>query len=246
MIELEVRLFATLKDRAGRPRVRVSLEEPAYVSQLLEALARDIPSLAPALTTVLVAVNREFAFPGDPLTSGDEVALFPPVSGGSGYPYPTYFALTTEPLDVEAVTGRLVTPEIGAVVFFQGAVRGETRRSGLPDETHYLEYEAYEGMAEEKMAQIAHEIWERWPDVRGIAIIQRIGRLEIGETTTFVACASAHRDQGAFEAARYGIDRLKEIVPVWKKEVGSDQTVWVEGGYTPTPEDLAGRPDNGE
>lgn len=246
MIELEVRLFATLKERAGRPRVRVALEEPADVSHLLAALAADYPSLAPALESALVAVNREFAFPENRLAEGDEVALFPPVSGGARFPYPTYFALTTEPLNVEAVTSRLVTPEIGAVVFFQGAVRGETRRAGLPGETLYLEYEAYEGMAEEKMAQIAREIWDRWPGVRGIAIVQRIGKLDIGETTTFVACAAAHRDQGAFEAARYGIDRLKEIVPVWKKEVGSDHSLWVEGGYTPTPGDRAGQQEKGE
>jgi molybdopterin synthase catalytic subunit len=245
MIELEVRLFATLKERAGQPRVRVSLEEPARVSQLLTVLAAEYPSLAPALDSALVAVNREFAFPENSLARGDEVALFPPVSGGSGFPHPTYFALTTKPLDVESVTRRLVTPEIGAVVFFQGAVRGETDRAGLPDETLYLEYEAYEGMAEEKMGQIAREIWERWPEVRGIAIVQRIGRLEIGEATTFVACAAAHRDQGAFDAARYGIDRLKEIVPVWKKEVGSDHSLWVEGGYTPTADDLAGRQKEG-
>jgi molybdopterin synthase catalytic subunit len=241
MIELEVRLFASLKERAGQPRVRVTLEEPASVSHLLSVLAAEYPPLAPALDSALVAVNREFAFAENRLVSGDEVALFPPVSGGGGSPYPTYFALTTDPLDVEAVTARLVTPEIGAVVFFQGAVRGETQRAGLPDETLYLEYEAYEGMAEAKMAQIAGEIWERWPDVRGIAIVQRIGKLGVGEATTFVACATAHRDQGAFEAARYGIDRLKEIVPVWKKEVGSDRSVWVEGGYTPAAGDRAGR-----
>jgi molybdopterin synthase catalytic subunit len=87
------------------------------------------------------------------------------------------------------------------------------------------------------MAQIASEIWQRWPLVMGIAIVQRVGKLEIGETTTIVACAAAHRDQGAFEAARYGIDRLKEIVPVWKKEVGRDRSVWVEGDYRPTQED---------
>ena len=87
------------------------------------------------------------------------------------------------------------------------------------------------------MAQIAREIWDRWPLVKGIAIVQRVGKLEIGETTTVVACAAAHRDQGAFEAARYGIDRLKEIVPVWKKEVGEDQSIWVEGDYRPTEAD---------
>ena len=92
-------------------------------------------------------------------------------------------------------------------------------------------------MAEIKMVQIAQEIWERWPLVRGIAIVQRIGKLDVGESTTIVACAAAHRDQGAFEAARYGIDRLKEIVPVWKKEVGQDQSLWIEGHYRPTERD---------
>ena len=87
------------------------------------------------------------------------------------------------------------------------------------------------------MRQIALEIWERWPLVKGIAIVQQLGKLTVGDHTTFVACASGHRDQGVFDAARYGIDRLKEIVPVWKKEVGPDESVWVEGHYHPTVED---------
>lgn len=240
MIEIEVRLFATLKERAGKQHIHVTLDEPARVAHLLGALSAEVPALAPSLETALVAVNREFAFPDSPLEAGDEVALFPPVSGGTSFPHPIYFSLTTEPLDVDAITRRLVTPEVGAVVFFQGAVRGETQRTGLPEDTLYLEYEAYEEMAQGKMAQIAQEIWARWPAVRGVAIVQRIGRLEVGETTTFVACAAAHRDQGAFEAARYGIDRLKEIVPVWKKEVGTDHSLWVEGGYQPGPGDRAG------
>lgn len=241
MMEVEVRLFATLKDRAGRATVPVQLQEPARVADLLVALGAQYPSLAPALESALVAVNQEFAFPDQALASGDQIALFPPVSGGADLPHPTYFAVTAEPLDVAAVTRRLVTPEVGAVVFFQGAVRGETRRPGLPAATLHLEYEAYAEMAAAKMEQIAREIWERWPDVRGVAIVQRIGKLEVGETTTFVACAAPHRDQGAFAAARYGIDRLKEIVPVWKKEVGADDSLWVEGDYRPGPEDRAPR-----
>ncbi len=92
-------------------------------------------------------------------------------------------------------------------------------------------------MAEKKMAQIAYEIWERWPGVKGVAIVQRVGKLDISDVTTFITCAAGHRDQGVFEAARYGIDRLKEIVPVWKKEVGPDRSVWVEGGYHPSADD---------
>lgn len=239
-MELEVRLFASLKDRAGGERVSVTLEEPATVGRLTEALAADYPALAPALPAALVAVNRDFAFPDTPIQAGDEVALFPPVSGGASdeeASYPTYFAVTDGELDVQAVTSQLTEREVGAIVFFQGSVRGETDRAGLPDSTSYLEYEAYEEMAHQKMRQIALEIWERWPLVRGVAIVQRIGKLDVGETTTFVACAAGHRDQGAFEAARYGIDRLKEIVPIWKKEVGADESVWVEGDYRPTAGD---------
>jgi molybdopterin synthase catalytic subunit len=87
------------------------------------------------------------------------------------------------------------------------------------------------------MVQIAFEIWERWPEVKGVAIVQRVGKLDISDVTTFITCAAEHRDQGVFEAARYGIDRLKEIVPVWKKEVGPDRSVWVEGGYQPSADD---------
>lgn len=245
-MEVEIRLFASLKERAGKERVAVSLEQPATVAAMTEILADHFPGLAPLLPTALIAVNQEFAFPDTPVGPGDEIAIFPPVSGGSGaasaepLPYPTYFALSEEELDPRAITARLAEPEVGAIVFFQGVVRGKTAREGLPESTLHLEYEAYSAMAQAKMAQIAQEIWERWPHVRGVAIVQRIGKLEVGQTTTFVACAAGHRDQDVFVAARYGIDRLKEIVPVWKKEVGADKSVWVEGDYRPTPSDRAG------
>jgi molybdopterin synthase catalytic subunit len=113
-------------------------------------------------------------------------------------------------------------------------VRGITQR-GDPHETSYLEYEAYIPMAEAKMIQVADEIRSRWPVVEGIAIVQRIGRLDPGTPTVLIACTAAHRDTGVFEAARYGIDRLKEIVPVWKKEVSPRGETWVEGEYRPTP-----------
>lgn len=160
-------------------------------------------------------------------------------------PHPTYFAVTEEGLDFNAIQARLRRPDVGAIISFTGAVRGATQREGLPPETLHLEYEAYEAMALEKMAQIAHEIWARWPLVKGVALVQRIGRLQVGEVTTFVACAASHRDQGAFEACRYGIDRLKEIVPVWKKEVGGDHSAWVEGHYRPTSRDNEPAPPNG-
>jgi molybdopterin synthase catalytic subunit len=238
-LEIEVRLFATLKDRAGRERIQVTVPEPVTVKMVLEKVAATYPGLGPALPTTLVAVNQVFAFPETAVQPGDEVALFPPVSGGSeeALPHPTYFAITNDDLDINTIHARLTKPDVGAIVTFTGAVRGQTGREGLPAETLYLEYEAYTDMAEAKMAQIAREIWQRWPLVKGIAIVQRIGKLDVGEITTFVACAAGHRDQGIFDAARYGIDRLKEIVPVWKKEVGADKSVWVEGHYRPTNED---------
>jgi molybdopterin synthase catalytic subunit len=115
-------------------------------------------------------------------------------------------------------------------------VRGETHR-GEPYQTVYLEYEAYKPMAEAKMRQVADEIRQRWPTVEGIAIVQRVGRLAPGTPTVLIACSAAHRDTGVFEAARFGIDRLKEIVPVWKKEVGPDGEQWVEGEYVPGRDD---------
>ncbi|MCB8943219.1 MAG: molybdopterin converting factor subunit 1 [Ardenticatenaceae bacterium] len=235
-MKLTIRLFATLKDRAGKPQIEVDLPDSSTVEQLLTAVAADYPQLAPALPTVLVAVNKAFASPHTPIQTGDEVALFPPVSGGN-FPYPTYFALSEAEPDIRAIHAHLTQPDVGAIVTFTGSVRGQTERDGLPPATIHLEYEAYSEMAELKMAQIAQEIWERWPQVKGIAIVQRIGKLGVGDLTTFVACASGHRDQGVFDAARYGIDRLKEIVPVWKKEVGPDKSVWVEGHYQATEKD---------
>ena len=242
-MEFEVRLFATLKDLAGRNRIQVSVEQPATVQDLALAVGRAYPALAEALPSALIAVNMAFAGPATALQAGDEVAIFPPVSGGAGrdssdvFRHPTFFAVTPEAMDLATIHGHLARPDIGAIVTFTGSVRGETQREGLPPATIYLEYEAYQEMAELKMGQIAHEIWTRWPVVKGIAIVQRIGKLTVGETTTIVACAAGHRDQGAFEAARYGIDRLKEIIPVWKKEVGQDKSVWIEGDYRPTEED---------
>ena len=237
-MSLQIRLFASLKDRAGADRITVHLQAPTTVAELLQRIGTEQPGLAPYLPTALVAVNQEFAFPTTAVSPEDEVALFPPVSGGAQtFPYPTYFAVSAAEIDLQGIHDALTTPEVGAIITFRGSVRGQTVRDGLPPETIHLEYEAYESMAVDRMAQIAREIWERWPLVRGVAIVQRIGKLEVGGVTTLVACAAGHRDQGAFEAARYGIDRLKEIVPVWKREVGKDRSVWIEGSYQPTPED---------
>lgn len=236
-MELEIRLYATLRDKVGRSRITIEIEGPMSVDNLIEAVRLAYPEMSASLDSAVVSVNRAFANRDLEVKAGDEIAMFPPVSGGSSFPHPTYFSLASEPPDLNEIHQILVQPDVGAVITFTGAVRGETEREGMPPETVELEYESYSEMALERMAQIAEEIWEKYSDVKGIAIVQRIGRLSVGDATTLVACAAGHRDQGAFEAARYGIDRLKEIVPVWKKEINHEQSVWVEGAYVPTTAD---------
>lgn len=237
-MHVTIRFFATLRDRAGVPQTTLKLDGGSTVGNLLDRLAEEFPALEPSLGSALVAVNEEYAFRDEAISEGDEVALFPPVSGGAESEWPEYFAITPDPLDLNAIVEHITRPETGAVCMFTGAVRGVTRQEGDPQQTDSLFYEAYEQMAEKKLHQVAQEIREQYPKVQGIAIVQRIGHLEVGETTVLVACASGHRHDGAFEASRYGIDRLKEIVPVWKKEIRSGGSEWVEGSYHPTPEDV--------
>jgi molybdopterin converting factor subunit 1 len=231
MNKIKVLFFATLKDRAGAKEAQLDLPEQARVADLKARLRQDFPNLVEALDSALVSVNREFAFDEDPIPTGAEVAIFPPVSGG-GANSPTLYRITKAQLDLNQLVESITLPSTGAVCSFTGIVRGVTARDD-PHETIYLEYEAYKPMAEAKMRQVAEEIRQRWPAVEGIAIVQRIGRLDAGTPTVLIACSAAHRDTGVFEAARYGIDRLKEIVPVWKKEVGPRGEEWVEGEYVP-------------
>ncbi len=231
-MNVQVKLFATLKDRAGGSQVTVELPADATVAVLLDRLGQTQPKLAPALTTCLVAVNQEFAFGSTPIRAGDEVALFPPVSGGSAFP--EIFRVTDQPIDLNELIAAITLPATGAVCTFTGTVRGVSS----DHETAQLHYEAYTPMAEAKLRQVAEEIRTRWPLVQGIALVQRVGRLNVGEFTVLIALSAGHRDQGVFEAARYGIDRLKEIVPVWKKEIGPRGEAWVEGHYYPTESDV--------
>jgi molybdopterin synthase catalytic subunit len=209
-----------------------------------QALGAQFPPLAKHLDSAIAAVNEEYAFPPDPVKDGDKIAFFPPVSGGSGeelVEQPEIFRLADAPFSTDEIVAAITTPATGAVCVFSGMVRGQTNRDADQHATERLEYEAYEPMAVAKMRQVAEEIRQRWPLVQGIAIVQRVGRLEVGQNTIAIACSSGHRDQGCFEAARYGIDRLKEIVPVWKKEVRIDGSAWVEGHYRPQPQDRAER-----
>jgi molybdopterin synthase catalytic subunit len=149
-------------------------------------------------------------------------------------PFPTLVAITEDEIDLNDLIAQVTLDSTGAAAIFTGMVRGVTSREN-PHETVYLEYESYKPMAEAKMNQVAEEIRSRWPTVEGIAIIQRVGRLYPRTPTVLIACTAAHRDTGVFDAARYGIDRLKEIVPIWKKEVSPTGESWVEGDYFPKP-----------
>lgn len=228
--QVSILFFASLKERAGTARTTLQLPVGATVADLKRTLAEQLPGLAGTLSNTVVSINQEFAFDGDTLPDGAEVAIFPPVSGGSDGP--TICRITEDVLDLDELVAQITLPTTGAACIFSGMVRGRTQR-GDAHETEALEYEAYTPMAEAKMLQVAREIRERWSSVEGIAMVQRIGRLAVGTPTIIIACTAGHRDTGVFEAARYGIDRLKEIVPVWKKEIGAHGETWIEGHYQP-------------
>jgi molybdopterin converting factor subunit 1 len=227
--------FSILRLRTGLARETLEVAGPITVGQLRQMLVERHPTLAQVLPSAVAAINRDFASDESVISDGDEVALFPPVAGGTD-PGPTVFRITQDPIELDDLLAELTLPTTGAACVFTGMVRGETRR-GEGHSTTALEYEAYQPMAEAKMLQVAEEIRSRWPLVEGIAIVQRVGRLDPGTPTVMIACTAAHRDTGVFEAARYGIDRLKQIVPVWKKEIGPDGETWVEGDYRPEPQD---------
>jgi molybdopterin synthase catalytic subunit len=234
MIEISVLFFATLKEKIGAPHIQVELTDGATVGDLRSHLMKTYQHAAPVLKNSLVSINQEYAFDEEALPKRAEAAFFPPVSGGGDGP--TIVKITTEALDFDDLLAKITLDSTGAACVFSGMVRGVTKR-GDAHETSFLEYEAYVPMAEAKMRQVADEIRSRWPSVEGIVIVQRIGHLDPKTPTVIIGCSAAHHDTGVFEAARYGIDRLKQIVPIWKKEVTPGGEAWVEGDYQPTPDD---------
>lgn len=143
---------------------------------------------------------------------------------------PTILSLSEDPICLDSLLEKVTLPVCGASVFFTGMVREVTFRNEVA-RTKALFYEAYSEMAVEKMKQVVDEMRDKWPSIVGVAIVQRLGYLVAGTPTTVVGCTAAHRGTGVFEAARYGIDRIKEIVPVWKKEIGLEGEIWIEGHY---------------
>ena len=235
-MHIKVLFFATLRDLVGARQLTIEISDAtSTVANLRQALVERYPAAKDNLNIALSAINEEFAFDGDAIHDGDEIAFFPPVSGGSDPmpKRPEIFLLPESRISHDDLIAAITTPRTGAVCLFTGMVRGQTEIEGHLPQTESLEYEAYRPMALSKMKQVAAEIREAWQKIEGIAIAQRIGKLSVGENTVLIACSAPHRDDGCFEAARYGIDRLKEIVPVWKKEIGADGQAWVEGDYQP-------------
>jgi molybdopterin synthase catalytic subunit/molybdopterin converting factor small subunit len=224
-MEVRLRLFAGLRQVAGFKDKTVSLPEGAVVADLLADLPQSIVG-----RTFYIAINEEYARRDSPLKDGDLVALLPPVSGGQS---PKLFEITEAPLSQDDILRRVSRPDCGGVVTFAGTVRGTTATGEGARDTDFLDYEAYIPMAEKMMARIGDEVMERWPQVKAVSILHRIGRCEIEEPTVLIAVATPHRGDGCFEACRYAIERLKAIVPIWKKENWADGEVWVEGPRQP-------------
>ena len=232
---ITVQLFASLAESAGTRRIELPLDGATTARCLTSAVIERYPALAAMRDSVIVAVNAEYVSADFPIRAGDEVALIPPVSGGAADAAAdadgdAYFRITDAPLDVGALHDLVLRPEAGAVSVFSGVVRN----NNLGREVDYLEYEAYPAMACKIMRQIAGEVRARW-EVCAVAMHHRRGRLEIGEASVLIAVSSPHRREG-IEACHYAIDRLKAIVPVWKKEVWADGEHWIEGSLTPQAE----------
>jgi molybdopterin converting factor subunit 1 len=229
-VTIKVLFFGLLKEICGRAEDQPEFPSGATLKTVFDHYAALHPRLQTMAGSIVLARNQEFAPPSTPVSEGDEVAFLPPVSGGAPIheitdPEGHFFTLTRDVLDPRAAETRLLAGSDGAIVTFHGVVRNNTRGRV----TLRLEYEGYEQMAIRKMAEIGLEV-ARNHAIGRIAILHRLGTLEIGEASVLVIVTSPHR-RAAFHAALEGIDQLKKLVPIWKKEFFADGEVWVEGDW---------------
>ena len=222
VVTVRVRLFARLRELAGFELESVEVPPDSTVADVYEAVRRAHPDFQVEQESVRAALNQEFADWDEVVSNGDEVAFIPPVSGGA-HVVGVLFEVTTVPLDARRVEQAVAHAGAGALCTFTGIVRDNSRGRSV---TH-LEYEAFVEMATQQMRHIADEIGDRWPEAR-VAMAHRTGRLEIGEPSVVVSASAPHRAE-AIAACKWGIDRLKESVPIWKKEHAADGTFWIEG-----------------
>ncbi len=235
---ITVLFFGVLKDLAAQSGETLNLPEGSSVRDLLFHYAGQWPKFDPVMKSIAISVNQEYAGLDRVLQNGDEIGLLPPVSGGLSDPVetdnrggdPSEVRIIRERIDADAAVARAKKSSDGAVVVFDGLVRDNTRGR----RTLYLDYESYEAMALKQMQSLAEEARKRFA-VRGVTVVHRLGRLQIGETSVLIVVASAHRG-AAFEACRWIIDTLKKTVPIWKKEYFEDGAVWADG--EPFPEEI--------
>jgi len=225
-MQVHVLFFGAVKDLLERSRETLELPEGARLQSVLSHYARQAPRFEALIPSLALSVNQEYSSTDFPLRAGDEVAILPPVSGGSE----DRVRIVREPISTETELARLKMPQDGAAVIFEGVVRNHTRGR----QTLYLDYEAYEEMALKKMKVLADEAKSKY-SIREVALVHRLGRLEIGEISVLIVVASAHRGP-AFDACRWVIDTLKKTVPIWKKEYFEDGAVWADG--EPFPEEI--------
>jgi molybdopterin converting factor subunit 1 len=240
-MQVRVLFFGVLKDLAGRSSDVLSLPDQATVGDVLGHYAQRLAAKSDLLNSIAISVNQEYARREDRLRAGDEVALLPPVSGGTGVPgglgspESDKAFITRERIDSGATLDLIKRPEDGAAVLFEGVVRNHSRGR----RTIFLEYEAYEAMALKEIKSLIAAALQKF-QVRDVIILHRLGRLEVGETSILIVVASAHR-AAAFDACRWLIDTFKRTVPIWKKEHFEDGAVWADG--EPFPDELSSKPD---
>jgi molybdopterin synthase catalytic subunit len=232
---VKVLFFGLLKDLTGRSEDRLDLADGSRLDGVFRHYAEKFPKLGEMARSIVLARNHEFADLSSTVEDGDEIAFLPPVSGGAtpapawshqiSDPAGHFFALTRQPIDIRALTERVRRGEDGAVIAFEGVVRNNS----IGRATLFLDYECYEEMAIRKMAEIGREIAASGM-VGRVAMVHRLGRMEIGETSVAIVVSAPHR-KPAFDAALEGINRLKRRVPIWKKEYFADGEVWVEGEW---------------
>lgn len=231
-MKITIFLFAGIAERIGKSSVDLTIAESATAGQAKEKLIHQYPDAAGLIQSAIIAVNQEYAPSHTIVTEKDEIALIPPVSGGDGTPAESadskkihmssdgLYTIGYSPLSVEQVTDKVITPNHGAALSFVGTTREMTG----DQRTVLLEYEAYIPMALSMMQTIGKEIDQRWPGTL-CAISHRLGKVGISEISVVIAVSSPHRAD-CYDASRYAIERLKEIVPIWKKEIWADGSEW--------------------
>jgi molybdopterin converting factor subunit 1 len=229
-VKVSLLLFASLRDAIGERSLCMELADGSTVADLKHRLGIEYPRVEPLLATVVCAIDDDYVGFEEALHDGAEVALIPPVSGGAIETSPALFRLTYEAMDAQQLADLVRRDESGAVALFYGVVRNHSEGRDV----ERLEYEAHESMAVAKMREVAEETKRHFPDISEIGVWHRVGTLEIGETSLLVAVSSPHRKE-AFEACHWCVDRVKEVVPVWKKEHWAGGAQWVDGHQVDVP-----------